>query len=149
LETNAIDWSLRKSNKDWKASLVIVEPDIASMTVSDSDEFLLLATDGLFHGMNSTETMDVARRELLALRGDPKEAARRLSDHATQTPIYSQYSGDNISIIIVVLRPFWDDVQPTAYRTEEVANPFTSTRIRMLETESYEYEYTPPHTTHS
>jgi serine/threonine protein phosphatase PrpC len=76
-------------DKPWKASLVIAEPEISCVAISDTDEFLLLATDGLFHGMRSTEVIDVARRELITLRGDPKEAALRLLDHASQTPNYS------------------------------------------------------------
>ena len=116
--------------KDLTAPLVSAEPEIASMVrlalimdsrisgrralplsllglmqvLSHSDEFLLLACDGLFDVFRSQDAIALARQELIAHRGEPAEVARILSDQAIRV----RRSRDNVSILIVVLRPFWE-----------------------------------------
>ena len=69
------------------------------------DEFLLLACDGLFDVFKSHDAITFARQELIAHRGEPAEVARILSDQAIRV----RRSRDNVSILIVVLRTFWED----------------------------------------
>lgn len=90
--------------KDLTAPLVSAEPEIASMVLSHTDEFLLLACDGLFDVFRSQDAIALARQELIAHRGEPAEVARILSDQAIRV----RRSRDNVSILIVVLRPFWE-----------------------------------------
>jgi serine/threonine protein phosphatase PrpC len=90
--------------KDLSAPLVSAEPEIASMVLSHSDEFLLLACDGLFDVFRSQDAIALARQELIAHRGEPAEVARILSDQAIRV----RRSRDNVSILIVILRPFWE-----------------------------------------
>lgn len=90
--------------KDLTAPLVSAEPEIASMVLSHNDEFLLLACDGLFDVFRSQDAIALARQELIAHRGEPAEVARILSDQAIRV----RRSRDNVSIMIVVLRPFWE-----------------------------------------
>lgn len=90
--------------KDLTAPLVSSEPEIASMVLSHSDEFLLLACDGLFDVFRSQDAIALARQELIAHRGEPAEVARILSDQAIRV----RRSRDNVSILIIVLRPFWE-----------------------------------------
>jgi serine/threonine protein phosphatase PrpC len=122
--------------KDLTAPLVSAEPEIASMVrraetmrrlrncwawmgyptdmiffslfhpqvLSHQDEFLLLACDGLFDVFRSQDAIALARQELIAHRGEPAEVARILSDQAIRV----RRSRDNVSILIIVLRPFWD-----------------------------------------
>eukprot|EP00591_Stephanopyxis_turris_P003660 CAMPEP_0195525170 /NCGR_PEP_ID=MMETSP0794_2-20130614/25459_1 /TAXON_ID=515487 /ORGANISM="Stephanopyxis turris, Strain CCMP 815" /LENGTH=648 /DNA_ID=CAMNT_0040655563 /DNA_START=720 /DNA_END=2666 /DNA_ORIENTATION=- len=91
--------------KDLTAPLVSAEPEIASMILSHSDEFLLLACDGLFDVFRSQDAIALCRQELIAHRGEPAEVARILSDQAIRV----RRSRDNVSILIVVLRPFWEN----------------------------------------
>lgn len=91
-------------SKDLSAPLVSAEPEIASMVLSHTDEFLLLACDGLFDVFRSQDAVALARQELIAHRGEPAEVARILSDQAIRV----RRSRDNVSILIIVLRPFWD-----------------------------------------
>lgn len=91
-------------SKDLTAPLVTAEPEIASMILSHSDEFLLLACDGLFDVFRSQDAIALARQELIARRGEPAEVARVLSDQAIRV----RRSRDNVSIMIIVLRPFWE-----------------------------------------
>lgn len=90
--------------KDLTAPLVSAEPEIASMVLSHNDEFLLLACDGLFDVFRSQDAIALARQELIAHRGEPAEVARILSDQAIRV----RRSRDNVSILIIVLRPFWE-----------------------------------------
>jgi len=90
--------------KDLTAPLVSSEPEIASMVLSHNDEFLLLACDGLFDVFRSQDAIAMARQELIAHRGEPAEVARILSDQAIRV----RRSRDNVSILIIVLRPFWE-----------------------------------------
>jgi serine/threonine protein phosphatase PrpC len=90
--------------KDLTAPLVSAEPEIASMILSHNDEFLLLACDGLFDVFRSQDAIALARQELMAHRGEPAEVARILSDQAIRV----RRSRDNVSILIIVLRPFWE-----------------------------------------
>mmetsp|Transcript_18202 Transcript_18202/g.41778 ORF Transcript_18202/g.41778 Transcript_18202/m.41778 type:complete len:650 (-) Transcript_18202:72-2021(-) len=90
--------------KDLTAPLVSAEPEIASLVMSHNDEFLLLACDGLFDVFRSQDAIALARQELIAHRGEPAEVARILSDQAIRV----RRSRDNVSILIIVLRPFWE-----------------------------------------
>lgn len=90
--------------RDLTAPLVSAEPEIASMVLSHNDEFLLLACDGLFDVFRSQDAIALARQELIAHRGEPAEVARILSDQAIRV----RRSRDNVSILIIVLRPFWE-----------------------------------------
>lgn len=90
--------------KDLTAPLVSAEPEISSMILSYSDEFLLLACDGLFDVFRSQDAIALARQELIAHQGEPAEVARILSDQAIRV----RRSRDNVSILIIVLRPFWE-----------------------------------------
>lgn len=90
--------------KDLTAPLISAEPEIASMVLSHNDEFLLLACDGLFDVFRSQDAIALARQELIAHRGEPAEVARILSDQAIRV----RRSRDNVSILIIVLRPFWE-----------------------------------------
>lgn len=90
--------------KDLTAPLVSSEPEIASMVLSHNDEFLLLACDGLFDVFRSQDAIALTRQELIAHRGEPAEVARILSDQAIRV----RRSRDNVSILIIVLRPFWE-----------------------------------------
>jgi serine/threonine protein phosphatase PrpC len=92
------------TEQDLTAPLVSAEPEIASMILSHNDEFLLLACDGLFDVFRSQDAIALARQELIAHRGEPAEVARILSDQAIRV----RRSRDNVSILIIVLRPFWE-----------------------------------------
>ncbi len=85
------------------AVLIVVFSSL--QVLSHDDEFLLLACDGLFDVFKSQDAITFARQELIAHRGEPAEVARILSDQAIRV----RRSRDNVSILIIVLRPFWED----------------------------------------
>jgi len=78
--------------------------EVDTMILRHDDEFLLLASDGFFDMFFSAEAIEFARKELIRNRGDATQAARFLSHEAARV----RKSEDNVSIVIIVLRPFWE-----------------------------------------
>lgn len=93
-----------KSRKNLSLTYFFLLSCFLSQVMSHSDEFLLLACDGLFDVFRSQDAIALARQELIAHRGEPAEVARILSDQAIRV----RRSRDNVSILIIVLRPFWE-----------------------------------------
>ncbi|KAL0585339.1 hypothetical protein ABG067_004871 [Albugo candida] len=75
---------------------LISDPDVFEHVIGVKDEFLLLASDGLFDVLNSQQAVNLIRRKL-RLHGDVQLAAHELILKAQQF-----LSHDNISVIIVV-----------------------------------------------
>ena len=65
------------------------------MIQSPSDEFLILACDGLFDVFSSAEAVEFARRWMLENKGDPNGCAKALGREA----IGVRRSRDNVSIM--------------------------------------------------
>ena len=93
-----------KSRKNLSLTYFFLLSCFLFQVMSHSDEFLLLACDGLFDVFRSQDAIALARQELIAHRGEPAEVARILSDQAIRV----RRSRDNVSILIIVLRPFWE-----------------------------------------
>ncbi len=92
------------NGKDLTKPLVVAEPEIEEVMLDpDSDEFILIACDGLFDVFTSQEAVSFARERLIQLRGNPAAVAGALSAEAIQ----GRRSRDNVSILIIILRPFW------------------------------------------
>jgi protein phosphatase len=84
--------------------LVVAEPEITEVNLDpEGDEFILVACDGLFDVFSSADAIAFVRDRLIQLQGDPATVAGMLSNEA----INVRRSRDNVSILIVVLRPFW------------------------------------------
>lgn len=84
-------------------------PEITFMTRTDEDECLVLASDGLWDVMTNEEVGEVARRLLrrrrrLAAVNDEISPAQAVADNLTEIA-YGRNSYDNISIIVVDLKP--------------------------------------------
>lgn len=76
---------------------LIVTPDIYERAVVPEDEFLLLASDGLFDVLSSQQAVNFIRRKLLT-HGDVQLAAQEMLLKAQQ-----YFAHDNISVMIVAL----------------------------------------------
>lgn len=93
------DWYLRP----W----IIPVPEITFMTRSDEDECLILASDGLWDVMTNEEVGEVARRMLRRRRrmiNEEVSPAQAVADNLKDIA-YGKNSSDNISIIVVDLKP--------------------------------------------
>ncbi|XP_050218870.1 protein phosphatase 2C 56-like [Mercurialis annua] len=87
---------------------IIPVPEITFTTRSDEDECLILASDGLWDVMSNEEVGDMARRLLRRWRRTIASTeippAQAVADNLTEIA-YSRNSSDNISIIVVDLKP--------------------------------------------
>ncbi|PNW75498.1 hypothetical protein CHLRE_12g529150v5 [Chlamydomonas reinhardtii] len=70
---------------------VCATPALADERLTSEDEFLLLASDGLWDVMTNQEAVTLVREEK-----DPETAAKRLTEEA-----YTRGSNDNISCVII------------------------------------------------
>ena len=78
-----------------KSSGVTADPDIRRWEVTDDDEFLILACDGVWDVYTHQQAVDLVREEL-ATSGSPEAAARKLVTEAEENG-----SVDNITAIVV------------------------------------------------
>ncbi|WCJ42561.1 Protein phosphatase 2C family protein [Euphorbia peplus] len=87
---------------------IIPVPEISFMARSDEDECLILASDGLWDVMTNEEVGDLARRLLKRSRRTMAigevSPAQAVADNLTEIA-YARNSSDNISIIVVDLKP--------------------------------------------
>lgn len=79
------------------------EPEIRVVSLDAvNDDFVVLASDGLFDRFSSHECINLAREHLMSqnmMEQDPKEASRLLVAEATSSRINS----DNTTCVIVTL----------------------------------------------
>lgn len=74
-------------------NLIIAEPEIWQGELTEEDNFLILACDGVWDVMSSQQAVDLVKKHT----GDAEEAAKVLAKDA-----YRRGSTDNISVVIVV-----------------------------------------------
>jgi serine/threonine protein phosphatase PrpC len=83
--------------RDPSKRALIPTPDLISVQLRQEDDFVVLATDGLWDKVDNSEAVQVMRRSLATSR-DAHTAARALVDRAQRLS-----SHDNISVVTVVL----------------------------------------------
>jgi serine/threonine protein kinase/serine/threonine protein phosphatase PrpC len=84
--------------REFLADPLTAEPEVVERDVEDDDEFVVLACDGVWDVMSSTQVVNFVRRRLLVHR-DVRRAAKELVDKAL-----ALNSIDNISVIVVGLQ---------------------------------------------
>lgn len=77
------------------ASPLIAEPDVHQILLTEDDEFLIMASDGIWDVMQNQEAVDIVCREL-SQDHDPRQCAEKLVDHASVLK-----SKDNLTAIVV------------------------------------------------
>ncbi|KAF4740105.1 hypothetical protein FOZ63_003454, partial [Perkinsus olseni] len=85
----------------------IAEPEITSMALEKDDEFIILATDGLFDVVSSKTAVETVRRHMLGRQATPATAARYLIDRAI-----ARHAADNICVTVVYLREWATSAGP-------------------------------------
>jgi serine/threonine protein phosphatase PrpC len=75
----------------------VAVPEVTSIHLSPEDDFVVLATDGLWDQVSSQAAVAAARRSL-AERNDAAAASEALVDRAQKLG-----SGDNISVVVLLL----------------------------------------------
>nr|ACJ84149.1 unknown [Medicago truncatula]AFK46224.1 unknown [Medicago truncatula] len=81
------------------ASPLIAEPDVQLVTLTEEDEFLIIACDGIWDVMSSQVAVSFVRRGLRR-HSDPQQSARDLVKEALRLN-----TSDNLTAIVICLSP--------------------------------------------
>ncbi|KAF0716155.1 Aste57867_2997 [Aphanomyces stellatus] len=98
-DENGVEQPVVNPNDILKGPLVISTPEISIADITESDEFLLLASDGLFDVFEDQEAITFIRKEMERC-GDVQRTVESLVDYAIGT----QGSRDNVTAIVVMLK---------------------------------------------
>ena len=79
---------------------LIPDPEITQRTLMPEDYFLIIACDGVWDVFNNQDAVDIVKEALRIKPNDFDSAAEALRDAA-----YNKGSTDNISVIVVGLKP--------------------------------------------
>jgi protein phosphatase 2C family protein 2/3 len=94
------DWHLEGlKGRGGKTGPLTVDPEIEKTRLTEDDEFLILACDGLWDVFSSQNAIDMARASLRQ-HNDPVKAAKELASEALRRD-----SSDNVSVVCVCLTP--------------------------------------------
>ena len=76
---------------------MVVDPDVTELRLKEGDEFLIVATDGLWDVVSSQDAVTRARRELRAGK-HPQAVAEMLTRTALK-----RRTADNVAVVVVDL----------------------------------------------
>eukprot|EP01038_Epipyxis_sp_PR26KG_P006901 gene6901-9453_t len=89
-------------SNNWDQPLIIAEPDIQATNVSEGDQFLLLACDGLFDVYTPEEIVTFVKEDM-EKHGDTQRCCQNL----TYDAIRKRNSRDNVSVILIILNKWY------------------------------------------
>lgn len=88
--------------RNWDQPLITAKPEIEVTTLTENDQFLLLACDGLFDVFTEAEIVDFVRKQMKE-HGDCQKCCENLTDAA----INIRNSRDNVSVILIILNKWY------------------------------------------
>lgn len=91
-----------EDDKNLDEPLVIAEPEIQIVTVCESDQFVLLACDGLYDVFTNEEAVSF----ILAQMRDHGDA-QRCCQNLTHEAIRKRNSRDNVSVVLIILNRWY------------------------------------------
>jgi len=91
-----------EAGPSWDQPLIIAEPDIEVTSIKKSDQFLLLACDGLFDVFSYDEIVTFVRANMEE-HGD----CQRCCQNLTYEAIKKRNSRDNVSVILIILNKWY------------------------------------------
>jgi len=87
---------------------VIAEPVVTSQTLREGDEFLILATDGVWEFISSQAAVDIVREKLEAGEGASRACQYLIEAAAAQWHNHEGDYRDDITALVVRLDGIWD-----------------------------------------
>ncbi|CAN7019413.1 hypothetical protein BRARA_F00456 [Brassica rapa] len=94
--TRAIgDWELKSPFSGSSSSPLISDPDIQQIILTEDDEFLILACDGIWDVLSSQNAVSNVRQGLRR-HGDPRQSAMELGKEAARLN-----SSDNLTVVVI------------------------------------------------
>mmetsp|Transcript_825 Transcript_825/g.2499 ORF Transcript_825/g.2499 Transcript_825/m.2499 type:complete len:237 (-) Transcript_825:1715-2425(-) len=91
---------------------VVAIPDVTEIEVEESDEFLIIASDGMWDVYSSLEAVTLARREFLS-----NKTAQELADLLVERAMQRK-TQDNVVVVVVLLKDA-ADVQKTTIQAKK------------------------------
>nr|ABK27050.1 unknown [Picea sitchensis] len=88
------DWHLKGRGAVYLSPLS-AEPEVQELELSEEDEFLIIASDGLWDVVSNESAVGIARRELMS-NNDPDSCCRALVTEALR-----KHSVDNLTVVLV------------------------------------------------
>jgi serine/threonine protein phosphatase PrpC len=85
-------------NEILKGPLVIATPEITMIELTGEEEFILLASDGLYDVLNDQEAIDFLRKKMKELKD-----VQRAVDAMVEYAIVQQRSMDNVTALVIML----------------------------------------------
>ena len=95
--------SKESDTNNWDQPLIIALPDIQVTSILPSDQFLLLACDGLFDVFTHDEIVSFVLKTMVTNGGDCQKCCQNLVEEA----IGKRNSRDNVSVIIIILNQWY------------------------------------------
>mmetsp|Transcript_7580 Transcript_7580/g.12768 ORF Transcript_7580/g.12768 Transcript_7580/m.12768 type:complete len:598 (-) Transcript_7580:176-1969(-) len=92
----------KDTNSNWDQPLIIAEPDIRVITITEDDQFLLLGCDGLFDVYTPEEVITFVKAGM-EKHGDAQKCCQSLTHDA----IRKRNSRDNVSVILIILNKWY------------------------------------------
>ncbi len=87
---------------------VIAEPVVTSHEMRDEDEFVIIATDGVWEFLSSQEAVDIVSKDLNSIGGSSLACQRLIEAAAAK---WHQFEGDyrdDITAIVIKIKELWD-----------------------------------------
>mmetsp|Transcript_37084 Transcript_37084/g.109357 ORF Transcript_37084/g.109357 Transcript_37084/m.109357 type:complete len:589 (-) Transcript_37084:244-2010(-) len=112
---------------------IIPDPEVSVVARSHDDEFLILASDGLWDVMSNQETVDLAVRCLAraAEKGAGRKAAVRIAASVLTKAAIDRGSKDNVTVVIIDMRaPGADSMRLPASQSMHVVQPGAFAQLR-------------------
>ncbi|KAK4748980.1 hypothetical protein SAY87_026429 [Trapa incisa] len=91
------DWDIKSLAKDIASSPLIPNPEVMQLVLTEEDEFLILACDGIWDVMSSQLAVNIVRRGLRK-HDNPKQCARDLVKESLRLGAH-----DNLTVVVVCL----------------------------------------------
>jgi serine/threonine protein phosphatase PrpC len=88
--------------KDYTKPLLIAKPEFAVADLTEEHRFLLLACDGLFDVFSNPEVVEFITQEMAQHRD-----CQRACENLAHAAIYQRLATDNVSIVLLILKPWW------------------------------------------
>ena len=90
---------------DLSRPILTAEPEIQSLALTEEDDFLLLACDGLFDVFSNEEAVQAVHEEMRS-----HQDVQRTVEALSRMAIHERHCRDNVTIVLIVLRRrFWED----------------------------------------
>ncbi|KAH9622275.1 hypothetical protein KSS87_001375 [Heliosperma pusillum] len=121
------DWDLRLRNGS--ASPLIAEPEVKQVILTEEDEFLIIACDGVWDVMSSQQAVSIVRRGLRR-HNDPEQCAKEVVREALRLNTY-----DNLTVVVVCFSSprSYEQEQATVWRPRRLKCSISSDALANLQ----------------